>query len=617
MKTAKRLTALLLCLALCVSISGCRYSDVLEQIIYNLYKNADIDPDQNFHPEDNQEDNEEESDDLVPLEAEEEAERQRDETEELSTGEEANSDSGTQLTYNENSDVEQSATVGTTAVEEEPDEDGEEEEEEEQTVPVAADESEEEEEEEPEEEEQQGATVDKTDESDGGEGSSGTGTQGSSYEADSSADTSKRVVDEYGVTVEVEAASSIAAVGSVAIMVMMLGGEDALCATNSDLVNNSLAAQVFPSLSSVPALWSGSGIQALSDSEFEQLLALHPDAVVETTGDTTVTDEQVNQLAENGIQYVTLPRPTSLDNLQTIMTTLAEMMEENYEGTEEIAEAYISWSDSLYSDVSGKANTLLDSLNESDEDEDDESAVQSTSSTVGIYTLYIDGWDSSAYYELSSNSYVALSGTGCAYIGNRATNTCRTVTSFLSYAGVTNAASSYGVTAKTQYFTPLISQYCAWTITGSAANGYYPEGQQLLMVGPGLGNEGFTTLIAGDNETKTAIEKDRDSGTGLWSVYGEIKNADGTFRSDGFRDSAGNIVATQISGDYEVVVNPCGVTNWATGSAESILESAWAAWRLSGVLTESEVRDYISDFYETFYDYTLTSAQIDAILEGE
>ncbi|MCD7929614.1 MAG: hypothetical protein LUF86_05590 [Clostridiales bacterium] len=461
----KRLTALLLCLALCMSVSGCRYSDVLEQIIYDLYKNSDIDPDQNFTPEDNQEDNEDTSDDLVPLQAEEEAERTRDETEELSTGDEDNADSGTQLTYDENSSNDQTASSGTTAVED----DEEDDEDVEDTVSVAAEEEEEEEEQEQQEEEQ-GATVDETDESDGGQGNSGTGSQGTSYEADSGADTSKQVVDEYGDEVEVEPAASIAAVGDVAVMVMMLGGEEALCATNSDLVNNSFAAQVFSGLSSVPALWSGSGTQALSDSAFDQLLELHPDAVVETTGDTTFTDAQVAELEENEIQYLVVPRPTSLGNVQTIMTTLAEMMEDYHEGAEEIAKAYLSWTNSLYSDASKKSSALLDSLNESDEDEDDEDST--SSSSAGIYTLYIDGWDASATYQLSSDSYTALSGTGCAYISNRNTNINLTVTSFLSYAGVTNA--STGVTRKIQYFTPLISKYCEWTITGSAANGYYP-----------------------------------------------------------------------------------------------------------------------------------------------
>ncbi|MCD8331344.1 MAG: hypothetical protein LUB63_02275 [Oscillospiraceae bacterium] len=229
MQTMKRLTVLLLCLALCISVSGCRYSDVLEQIIYDLYKNSDIDPDQSFTPEDNQEDNEDTSDDLVPLQAEEEAERTRDETEELSTGDEDNADSGTQLTYDKNSSNDQTASSGTTAVEDD-EEDDEDVEDVEDTVSVAAEEKEEEEEEEEQEqqEEEQGTTVDETDESDGGQGSSGTGSQGTSYEADSSEDTSKRVVDEYGVSVDVESAGSIAAVASVAVMVMLFGGEAAL-----------------------------------------------------------------------------------------------------------------------------------------------------------------------------------------------------------------------------------------------------------------------------------------------------------------------------------------------------------------------------------------------------
>lgn len=597
MQTVKRLTALLLCLALCVSVSGCRYSDVLEQIIYDLYKNSDIDPNQSFTPEDNQEDNEDTSDDLVPLQAEEEAERTKDEAESLSTGDEDNADSGAQLTYNENSSNDQTASSGATTVEGGTDD--------EDTASAAAEEKEEQ------QEEEQGATVDETDESDGGQAASGTGSQGTSYEADSGADTSKQVTDEYGDEVEPEPAASIAAVGDVAVMVMMLGGTEALCATNSDLVNDSFAAQVFSGLSSVPALWSGSGTQALSDSEFQQLLELQPDAVVETSGDTTFTDAQVAELEENDIQYLVVPRPTSLGNVQTTVSTLAEMMEDYHKGAEEIAETYISWTNSLYSDASQKSSALLDSLNESDEDDED-----TTSSSSGIYTLYIDGWDASATYQLSSDSYTALSGTGCAYISNRYTNINLTVTSFLSYAGVTNA--STGVARKTQYFTPLVSKYCEWTITGSAANGYYSAGQALLEQGPGLGNDGFTVLIAGDNETKTAIETDRDSGSGLWSVYGKIQNSSGVLTgSNGFTDSAGNIVATQISGDYEVVVNPSGVTSWAAGSAESILETAWAAWRISGVLTESDVRAYISEFYETFYEYSLSDAQIDAILEGE
>ena len=74
---------------------------------------------------------------------------------------------------------------------------------------------------------------------------------------------------------------------------------------------------------------------------------------------------------------------------------------------------------------------------------------------------------------------------------------------------------------------------------------------------------------------------------------------------------------TQISGEYEIVVNPRGLSSWSGGSAESILESVWAAWRFFGALSEDQVRGYISDFYSRFYGYSLNDAEIDRILEGQ
>jgi hypothetical protein len=81
-------------------------------------------------------------------------------------------------------------------------------------------------------------------------------------------------------------------------------------------------------------------------------------------------------------------------------------------------------------------------------------------------------------------------------------------------------------------------------------------------------------------------------------------------------DEEGNLVRTQISGGYEIVVNPRGLSSWTSGSAESILESVWAAWRFFGAISETDMRGYISDFYAQFYGYTLSGAELDQILEG-
>lgn len=610
MKKIKRMTALVLCLVLCLSLCGCRYSDVLEQIIYDLHQNQEINPEQDFFPADNDAENEDTSDDLSPL-REEEAERTRDQVDSLSTGREDNSNVGAQLDYAENSTNDQTARQDSVMV---PDT-SEEREGESGSAGIAP--------EEPEDEEptDSGSTTDSADENDGGQKSSGTGNQGYDYGGDSQKDTNKQTVDPYGDEVELpDSAASIAAVGSVAIMVMMLGGEEALCATNSDLAANSLVTTVFPSVASVPALWSGSGTQALSDSAFKQLLELHPDLVVETTGDTTFTDDQVAQLQKSGIAYQVLPRATTLANVQTIMTTLAGIMEEYYEGAEKIAREYVTWTDSIYSSVSSKTSLLLDSLTE--ENDDQMMMDDGDNDTASYYTLYIDGWDDSAYYKLSNDNYVVLEGYGCAYFGAYGNNTCKAVSAFLDYAGVYNTAQQY-VEKTYQYITPLVSQgYGSWTITGSAATSVCLK--RLLEYGTGLGNDRFTVLITADNAAKEAIEASRDATTttvngfsGIWSVYPRINNAAGQFNSDGFLDPKGNLVATQVSGDYEVVANPYGLTSWASGGPESILESVWAAWRITGALTESEVRAAVKEFYEKFYSFTLSDAQINKILEGQ
>ena len=558
MKYIKRLLALCLCLSILLSLSACRYSSVLEQIIYDLRRGQEMDLDADFEPEENDTDNEDTSDDLKDLETDDEAERATEESPELPIAEKDGG--GAQTDYHPDAAENLTAETG-------------------------------------------GASA-----ADGA--AEGAAEAGTSYEA-GAAGTTKQVVDAYGSQVEIpENVEQVAAVGETAVMVMILDGAQRLAAVNGDLTAAASAAgltagTVFDGLDQVPALWNGGGT-ALSESGFQELLAAAPDVVIETSGSKTVTDSQAARLRESGIAYLVLPEPTSTANMHTIMTTLGTVLgDRSGEGganAPQKAAEYLSWMDSAAKAVS-QATASHAAFT------DDESGA----SVAGTYTLYVDGWDDGAYYRLYSERYTTLSGYGCAVVNNGATTVCKTVSSYLGLANVVNTSSQYGIIPKTLYFTPLISAYRTMEVTGSAADGMVTSGQKLLEQTDGsLGTDNFSILLAADKHTAQAIAESR-----LWQVYPHINSGDGSFNSDGFLDEEGNLVRTQISGAYEIVVNPRGLSSWTGGGAESILESVWAAWRFFGALSEEDVRSCISDFYSKFYGYSLSAAEISRILEGQ
>ncbi len=84
-------------------------------------------------------------------------------------------------------------------------------------------------------------------------------------------------------------------------------------------------------------------------------------------------------------------------------------------------------------------------------------------------------------------------------------------------------------------------------------------------------------------------------------------------------DSHNDILKVQstIVGEYEIYVNPYGVGCWADGSAESVLESVWAAQIFHGAYTQEELEQTVREFYSSFYRYDLSAAELAAILSGE
>ncbi|MGM9606068.1 MAG: hypothetical protein ACI3XJ_01035 [Oscillospiraceae bacterium] len=561
MKPIKRIIVLLCAALMLFSMSGCRYSSVVERIIYDYLRANQTDMEKNTY--DDKEDNE--MDDLLnDLEKDDESDRENDaeEAEPIYEPEQEPTmdDSAGDANYDEDSKQNNAAAMDPTVAN-----DGE----------ISGSQS--------------------ADDSSSGDDSSSAPGEGIIPDHDgemgtSGGDTTRLVVDDYGRQYEVpQNMDTVAAVDSAAVAVLMLGGVDRLAATNEDLTADPLAAAVFSGLTGIPSLWAESGTaKPLSSSALQRLIEIHPDVCFETSGCATFTDAQVRTLRENGIYYVVLPAPSSITNLKLIAQIVGEVLGDHTAdggyNSISLAQEYRFWVDKTVSAVSRQG---------------DEST----------YTLYVDDWDTEAYYTIDQAS--KCYGYGAAVIQNARTDSCAAVSNFLADASITNVT-SLGAFSRTEsiYFTPIDINYSTVTVTGSAAGRLTPV--KLLVAGNYLGSDHFRTVIAGSTSVKEELESNE-----LWKNFGVVTSSNGNFTDYGFLDDYGEIVRSTIAGDYTVVVNPKGIGSWAGGSVESILETVWASYAINGGCSEDDVRDLVSDFYSTFYRYTLSDKQLDAILAGE
>jgi hypothetical protein len=183
----------------------------------------------------------------------------------------------------------------------------------------------------------------------------------------------------------------------------------------------------------------------------------------------------------------------------------------------------------------------------------------------------------------------------------------------MSLAGVVNnaAVNATGTRNTTMYVNTFSVVVQGETLLGSGSYGIEMGNSLQVKLASGLGSASFPALVVASQTIRQAIEDSAASGSGMWTVYDYIIN------DRGFLDGNDTLVNSVISGDYEIFVNPNGLGNWMTGSAESILEMVWVAAMFHDTFTEKQVESYIQDFYKTFYRCDLTQVQIDAILEGD
>ena len=416
----------------------------------------------------------------------------------------------------------------------------------------------------------------------------------------------RQVVDAAGRTVELpESVEHVAAVGEAALIVEMLGGSERLSASSASLAVG-LSGELLEHDAEI--LWSGDGRSPLSAEQFSRLLELAPQACLEISGQTSFSDQQLEALEDAGIACVVLPSLNTDEGIRQAVTLIGQVLGPDGElDARRRAEDYLAFHARVLALVASRVEAYLpdgiDYLTGNP---------ASGAAGEGVTALFVSGWDTGAAYSLHDDAYETLSGTGLPYT---ATGCLRSpITYYLSLAGVANAAAlkenNYSIKqSKLKYISPIHSPNKTLSVEGSAGISYDPGYIFTSAGGCFLGESGFPAVIAATEEVKSGIEA-----CPLWQYYGVTSSATGLTSGYGFTDAGGDIVISTVHGPYEVFVLPSGVGSWAEGSAESVLTSLWAAWKLRGAVSESEVRSFAAEYYESFYGIRLSEDRLDSIL---
>lgn len=579
-----RKTALLLIFIIltCVSLSGCRESHVLEQKVYT--QDQPVDYENDVDEINNDEDNTEEDEEISSLAEQDESRMEREQQDVRAVrGPGSSRDTTAKLQYDQGSQ-QSGETTGAGGGEGDST----------QTVPAG--------------------TTDKP-------GINPTGEE-----------EQREVVDPNGEVVDPpENLSLVTAVGETAALVEMLGGKGRLAASSESFTGNYWAQTVFQEdMANIQTLWSGKGSEALSGDAFQALLALQPAACIVNSGDYTFTDDQLAQLAASGIETVTLPKLNNLENIESTVRLLGQILGDQSAGggtnAPAIAEEYCKWAEGIIQ----KVDNAVDSFNYGGIDfSKDRYALRQdtytdTETETGLYTLFISDWDGSASYRLFSGSYQTLAGNGVAIAPSGYSTT--PLSYYLSEAGVVNTAAVApdSFSLKYWYVNPLDPSTRVMDIQGAAGtvtnrfltviNDQTSDGTTGSRVY--LGEERFPAIVAASQAVRSAIESNKASGS-MWTPYPVETSSDGKVSGYGFREEQGQIVSTTIHGDYSIYVLPDGVGSWNYGSAEGVMASMWAASKFCGAFQEQDLKQEIADFYSAFYGYSLNDGQLSQILAGK
>ena len=401
--------------------------------------------------------------------------------------------------------------------------------------------------------------------------------------------TFKQVVDARGIAVNLpENVETVTAVGAAAQMVEMLAGDGRLIAADEKLLFSDLAMAAFEDHAAVQPWWRDDGSDGISDIHFSALLEAKPDACLEISGENTFSNAQVAQLIDSGIAYVVLPDLSSHSNLTLAVTLVGEILGGN---AADIADSYNAWVD----------RTVREAGN--------------ATPSAELTSLYISGWDANAAYQLSgTKGVIDISGSGLAvaYSPTKA----QLAGSFMRAANVINESTrlrSLFRDLNYVYVAPMFHQFSP-VVSGEAAafhssSGIYGAAYDLFVarmisdtVYYQLGGINFPAIIVASPEIKAQIESNW-----FWQFHQTDAN--------GFITIGGQSFYCGIVGDYDIHITPGGMYDWAEGSVESPLMAIWVAHKLHNAFSPEEVKEKTQEFYQEFFNVTLSEDQLSTIFE--
>lgn len=457
----------------------------------------------------------------------------------------------------------------------------------------------------------------------------------------------------------------VAAVGNNAVIVSMVAGTEKstpLLACDKATKKQMGSIMAARGLKKSTALWSNDGSSSgdLSDSNLKKLTTkLVPDLVFVTEGSDTLTKAQIKALAKKNIDVYYLPELTSAKRIRFAVSIVGKILAKGgVEGAEDNYKAYLDFHDGIVSsctDANGGFTADYDFDN-------DKSLASSKQASEMQLTLYIDGWDSDARFKDPYNYITTKKGVAVATIGYELTP----MAYYLGAGGALNNGAakkfrSQGVNKQGIVWqfahAELPYKFSSWSnltlptydlcerITGDFYKSdlcWYtnPNGK-----GYGLGTKNFTGVVTKTQKIASLVKSNSDSAGELYYPYPTIYPSGGDAKTIGYFTDAGdeNYIESCIGNNstdesvledgttfgkdgnpFGIYVNPKGLgqedsedtlCSWTDGSVESVLEASWAYYMFRDG-TQSDFEKDVTDFYETFYGYTLTDDELATIEAG-
>lgn len=454
-----------------------------------------------------------------------------------------------------------------------------------------------------------------------------------------------KVYSDYGDIPEIpEGVTHVTAVGQAAVIVSMLGGTEddtPLVGADEDFTEDAQVQKVLAAkgVSQVQTFWENDGdaegdlidIDAIINSETELCFVLEDDD--------TFTEAQEDKLVAANIIVYVLPELTTATKITYAVELVGQILEEGgNEQAGELYEEYVDYHDELVSTFKDKNGGLAGGFNYN-------TGKTVSSSADEIVSLFISDWDYTADYDDANGSYLSSSqGVGISAVGYKTSP----LSYYMSVGGVVNnaAANSFRTVKSGNACVWQFSQTqapCAWkrwnSIDRTKATYAIPASDGMTWsllwsdsLGEGLGTDSFPAVIVADQKMKTAMQADAKKSNGLYYPYPVTVGSRGgvvQITTVGYY-SGSNLVSASIGKDsdgnsvlndgstvtmYDIYVNPQGLfCSWTEGSVESVLESAWIYKTF--IDSSYAVRQEVKDFYSTFYGYSLSSSELDTILDG-